>query len=231
MAQWRARHHFSRVTLAFLFADPDDEVESSRLPSRIRQRQGKDGDRSSVPDAEESWCTRLRAGDEQVLEELLDAYYGKLLRYATTIVRDEDAADIVQSVFVAVWERRETLALRSSMASYLFRAVRNAGLNHVRDTRAARIRAERAFVDHAGASNGDATADRADARLEAAEQTKLVADAIAALPPQSRDVLALRANGLHYDEIAAVLNIPLKTAQTRGRRGIALLRERLGAQL
>lgn len=76
---------------------------------------------------------RIKAGDTDAFNTLIDRIYQKLLHFVTHIVRsDADAEDVVQSVFMNIWRRSETWNPKNSIDSYLFRSAMNAALNHLR---------------------------------------------------------------------------------------------------
>ena len=78
--------------------------------------------------------SRLRQKDEYIFELLFIKYRNSLVRFANYIVYDIAAAeDIVQGVFVYLWENSKHIVINSSISSYLFRSVKNKCLNHLRD--------------------------------------------------------------------------------------------------
>lgn len=176
------------------------------------------------------WLQRIRAGDASTMDELFASYFEPLVGFGTALVKQQDTAeDLVQDVLFAVWARRDTLAIHTSLRTYLFTAVRNAALNHLR---AERVRSAR--IDIMQLDDGSAAADRAakqgrssHALVEDEERRRMVQAAIDALPDPYRSALALRANGLNYDEAATVLGVPVKTVRTQVARGIQLLRRTL----
>ncbi|MBK9292242.1 MAG: RNA polymerase sigma-70 factor [Bacteroidetes bacterium] len=71
--------------------------------------------------------------DRPDFEWLFGQYYKPLCAAAFVYLRDrKDAEDVVQQLFVRLWERRSTLDAMQSAPAYLFTAVRNACLNHLR---------------------------------------------------------------------------------------------------
>ena len=75
----------------------------------------------------------LKAGDITAFEMLFRTYYQPLCNYAYTFVQDhDDAEEIVQSTFLQVWERKETLEIRTGVKPYLYTMVRNACLNVIK---------------------------------------------------------------------------------------------------
>jgi RNA polymerase sigma-70 factor (ECF subfamily) len=154
--------------------------------------------------------------------------YEALCRYASTIVGSWDTAeDLVQEVFVRLWERhRDQLPLREPKA-YLFRAVRNSALNHISAARNARRNAD-ADV-HALPGSSSFSPDNA---LNTQITREAINTSINALPDRQEEVFRLSRNHhLTYAEIAEVLGISVKTVETHMGRALAFLRNRLSDQL
>src|SRR5687767_11509654 len=77
---------------------------------------------------------RLQSGDEAALSLLLHRYFTPLRNYVYLTVRSYDIAqDIVQDLFVKLWNSRNDLIIAGSVRSYLFRAAYNRALNARRD--------------------------------------------------------------------------------------------------
>ena len=75
----------------------------------------------------------LEAGNEICLNMLFDNYYRALCVYAFRFVSDaDDVEDIVQEVFIAVWERDAQYPTYNAFRSFLYNSVKNAGLNHLK---------------------------------------------------------------------------------------------------
>ena len=60
---------------------------------------------------------------------LFRKYYANLLFYATRIVGDEEAEDVVQDVFVELWRRKDTITVGEQIQAFLYRAVYTRALN------------------------------------------------------------------------------------------------------
>jgi RNA polymerase sigma-70 factor (ECF subfamily) len=77
--------------------------------------------------------TRLRGGDEKAFECLYDHFARRLYGYVYSRVRLKDASEeIVQELFVALWSKRESLHISSSLESYLFSAAKYKILSFMR---------------------------------------------------------------------------------------------------
>ena len=75
----------------------------------------------------------LKEGDERVFEQIFREHYQALVGYAIKMLREQEAAEeIVQDVFVKICEKRESLEIKTSLKSYLFRSVHNRCLNQIK---------------------------------------------------------------------------------------------------
>lgn len=85
-----------------------------------------DQDRLDEREQDQALVARVRQGDPDAIAILMRQYAGRLVRFASYMVGSRDTAeDIVQQVFVKLWERRAMLDSDVRVKSYLFRAVRN----------------------------------------------------------------------------------------------------------
>lgn len=164
----------------------------------------------------------LRLGDEAAFGQVFRAHYNALCRYAMGIVGDaENAEEVVQDVFLRIWEKRETLEITSSLKSYLFRAVHNGCMNHL-ERHKKKVRLDEAplkIVHQADTSAPD---------IQSKELEKAIADALQTLPEQCRRVFELsRFEELKYREIAETLGISVKTVENQMGKALRLMREKL----
>ena len=176
--------------------------------------------------SDQELLARLRAGDPDAFDTLFRAFYPPLVGLAEGLLRRRDVAEeVVQDVLLELWRRRESLLLEESLRAYLFRAVRNRALNHLRHEKVER----RGEPYAAGEASSPASAQTA---LEEEEIDAAVRDAVAARPERCREVFELsRARGLRYAEIAAVMGISVKTVEAQMGKALRLLRERLAPWL
>ncbi|CAN5899935.1 RNA polymerase sigma-70 factor [soil metagenome] len=161
---------------------------------------------------------------EEKVEVLFRKYYAGLCKSLYRILRDATfAEDIVQEVFVKVWETRDTLRLDEAMQAYLYRSCYHAALNFLKQ--------QQKQTDDS-VLMGLAGTDSAEHVLSLAETEEQVLQAIEALPPKTRLVFSLsRFEELSYKEIAERLDISIKSVEKH--MGIALqrLREHLKGYL
>jgi RNA polymerase sigma-70 factor, ECF subfamily len=168
----------------------------------------------------------LKDGDEDAYEALFREYYQQLCQFAYRYVRSPEAAEeVVQEVLGALWLRRGEIAVRVSIKSYLYGAVRYRALNLV-----ARNKVEATWLAQA-LSNGApalATERAADDQLIMDEQVAALGQAVQELPPKRRSVFVLRSTTqMSYAEIAEVLQTSVKNVEVQLRRATHSLRAAL----
>lgn len=163
----------------------------------------------------------LAAGREDAYAALYDRFAARLLAAAWGMLGSRDAAeDAVQDVFVNLVKSRASLAGVRDLQAYLFTSLRHAAARRAQrpERREQSLEEARDVSAQVQAADDPATVER-DPRLE---------HALAALPREQREVVALRIDGgLTLAEAAAVLGISPNTAASRYRYALEKLRERL----
>jgi RNA polymerase sigma-70 factor (ECF subfamily) len=198
------------MTLLFPIAD-DESARRAEGPALVAD--------------ESRWVERIRAGDDAAFNAMFRAYAAPLATFARLFLGSpDDAADAVQDVFVNIWRRARTWECRQTVRGYLYSAVRNEALNRLRKGRARSRATDQLGRDTAGATADAPTyegpfVDPHDARLAMLER------ALAVLSDKHRQVFLLRwQHGLSYAEISAVLEIPVKTVDSRMVRALQAMR-------
>ena len=151
---------------------------------------------------------QLKAGDVVALEYLFHKYFDDLCRYTSVFTKDIDIAEnIVQDLFVYIWEHRETLEIHLSFESYLFQASRYKALNYKRDS--ARKNDKLSILKE---RTKDEVSVSADDIIEFKELNQIVSEAIDLLPDRCKQIFRLsRTDELSYREIAELMNISINT--------------------
>ncbi len=154
------------------------------------------------------------------LEAVIDTYQDGLFRFAFFRTGStQEAADIVQSVFLRLYERHKDFAAIENMKSYLFRSVSNACADHHRRKQSRQT----VPLAHA-ASHASDDVENADAAAEYERINGL----LATLPAEQADVIRMRTvSSLAFAEIAEILQVPQATAKSRFRYGIEKLRSKI----
>lgn len=160
-------------------------------------------------------------------EQVFTGFYVNLCRFAYTYVKNEEMAEeVVQELFISLWEQRDRLEIKTSVRSFLYTSVRNRALNYIRNHKTRALH-EDDFAEH--------QVEQVDYIInfcEREELQSLITEAIGELPDQCRTVFELSRNeGLSYKEIAEKLSVSPKTVENQ--MGIALkkLRGKLGPYL
>ena len=183
----------------------------------------------AVPDeaALDTRLTHLRHTDAtRFLEELFKTFYAPLGAIVYRVVPDRAAVDdLLQNVFLRVWQGRESLPVIASHRAYLTRMALNAALSyHKRDQR--QVAWDKA-APVVAATDSDALV-----QLYAVETGAAVTAALAHLPPQCRIIFELsRYEELSYQQIAEALELAPKTVENQMGKALRILRRELAGVL
>ncbi len=173
---------------------------------------------------------RIREDDETAFKALFEHYFLPLSRYASAIIDNRETAfELVQDVLLVVWVRRRDIEIHTSLATYLYSALRNAALNARRRSGLA-IQMEALARDDFSPGMGSAPIDSlTSASLD--ERAHILRTALDRLTPRRREVVLLRwMSEMTNGEIAKVLGISVRTVESTHARAIddltVLLRDR-----
>jgi RNA polymerase sigma-70 factor (ECF subfamily) len=165
----------------------------------------------------------VRANDERVFASMFLEHYSSLCEFVDSYVRAPDVAEeIVQGVFLRLWESRASWRPKHGARAYLFAACRNQALDMLRHEKIVSRTAELAF-DFSVAQTS--VPPRAQAELEAAEIADRLRSAVERLPERRRLVVVLRwQHQLTNPEIAQIMGISVKGVEMQFSRALADLR-------
>ncbi|QHT66492.1 RNA polymerase sigma-70 factor [Rhodocytophaga rosea] len=174
----------------------------------------------------ETQLLMLRKTDEtKFIELLFKQYYSPLCRTVNRMVNDTDAAeDLVQDVFMKMWNNRQTLEINFSFKSYLYRSAINAALNHLEKNKKNVALEDSNFIEP--------TSSEADEQLHYSEVQQRVQEATDALPPACKTIFVLsRHENMSYKEIAEALQISPKTVENQMGKALKHFREYLNVYI
>jgi len=173
--------------------------------------------------AEINQVKAIQEGNESTFEMIFRMHYQPLCRYAYTLVHDrDDAEEIVQATFLNIWEKKGSLQIESSLKSYLYRAVRNACLNAIKHVKIKQRHAEESLAV------SEKAYESVTQTVISEELDQKIGEAMMALPQQCRLIFQLsRFEELKYAEIAAQLNISIKTVENQMGKALKIMREQL----
>lgn len=159
------------------------------------------------------------------IEQLFRAHYRGLCAHVRDFVYSIDAAEeIVQEVFLRVWDNCRLGRTELPTKAYLYAAARNHALSVLRHERVLHDHETRALL----ASDNNDTDPTVQDDIEVDELTTAARNVIARLPDKCRRVFTLsRERGLTYVEIAQVLGISVKTVELHMTRAFKALRAEL----
>ncbi len=178
--------------------------------------------------------SRLRKGDIKAFEMLYNEQYKSLCYYAQRFVFDQDTSrEIVQFVFVRIWEKRDSLSVDISLKTYLYAAVRNKCLDYLKHLKIENEFEKMRMKEFQESGNIlSKTIDDPLDGLVTEELENAIREAIESLPDKCKAIFELsRYDGLKYSQIAEELNISVKTVETQISRAIKTLREKLSGFL
>ncbi len=170
----------------------------------------------------EEFVRQLNIHSAEAYKELYDDYYKALVLYADKILLSEESSeDVVQSVFMYMWEKKITFTSYLAFTTYIYKAVRNTAFNTLRHKEV-----EAMYVKYQE-NNYDPMATEEDFYTE--EVHRLLLQAIDKLTPRQREIFLLRLNNKKNEEIAQMMEISVETVKTQVKRALKTLRQLLGS--
>ena len=170
---------------------------------------------------------RLKASDPEAFKTVFNIWQGTIFNFLLFKTRDTARAeDLLQEVFLKLWNARTRLNENQSLRNYLYAIADNLVLNEIRhDKVVARHKAglERMFFTNT---------ENPEFILEEKEWKNRLEDAIAALPEKPRIVFLMsRLEDLSYQEIADRLSISIKTVETHMVKALKHMRDHLSKKI
>ena len=168
---------------------------------------------------------RLISGDPKAYDLLMEFYYQNLCAYAQSLCQDHALAeDIVQNVFVKVWDKRKKINPDLSIKSYLYKSVYNEFIDQYRKNKPV-IYLEKKYYEAI-----DLVVDIEPEELD--NLIKLMNIEIENLPSKCKEIFLMnKKEGLTHTEISEYLNISTKTVEGHITRAFKILTEKLGTKM
>lgn len=163
----------------------------------------------------------IRKGNKLVYESLFNEYYEHFVQFANNYLFDQQASeDIVQDLYVHVWENAKKLNIHSSIKSYFYQALKNRCLNYLKRLRLKDDK-DILYVEALLSARDDTT-------FYDPEILNQVKAAINLLPQQMSKIMYMKyIDGLKQMEIAEELNISVNTVKTQLKRAKDKIRKSL----
>jgi RNA polymerase sigma-70 factor (ECF subfamily) len=183
--------------------------------------------------AEAAWARDATRGDKQAFGRLVDLHKRTVFGLCVRLLREpEEARDAAQEAFARAYGALGTYDAAQPFAPWLLRIARNHCLDVLRRRLpdAQRVELDAAPEEGSAPELADPAAARGDDALERRELAGALDRAVAALPPNYREVVHLfHVEHLSYKEIAATLDVPIGTVMTWLHRARARLKDALTA--
>ena len=187
--------------------------------------------------SDEEIVSRIVGRGEDLFPELVRRYQGRIVSHLTRVVGGrEEALDLSQEIFLKVYQALDRYNAEYKFSTWIFRIASNAGIDFLRKRRIRTVSMDSA---PAGAAEEEGPVREFPSReldplgnLRNAERRRRISREISALPPDFRELIALRHfAGLSYEEIAETKNMPLGTVKNKLFRARAVLKDRLAGEL
>jgi len=180
-----------------------------------------------VDAGEKVLLSRLREGDRRAFQIIYQRHKIKMAAALFRLVKDPDLVeDLLQEVFVKLWEHRQRINPDLPVAGYLYRMAQNLVYDCFRKLSRDKKMQERiwAGINRWAGSAGE--------HIEAREQQELIHAAINLLPPKRREVYILcKFEAKSYEEVSLLLNINMSTVNDHIYKANQFLKKYLSARI
>lgn len=174
---------------------------------------------------EKQFIQQINAKQMDAYRELFRMFYRYLVLYAMRYVQaQEPAEDIVQEVFIGLWKGNKTYNSFYGFRCFLYESVKNGCLNYVKHKRL-----EQEYVAYTLEREGEEQEELLNYKLMREEVYRRMYRVVEELPEGCRKVFEQHLAGKKNEEIAALLHISVETVKSQKKRGIRVLRERMGS--
>lgn len=169
---------------------------------------------------DQEWAQAIQQGDPEAFETLFRTYSEPLSAFAAQYVSSPEVAEeIVQDLFLEIWERRAHWTPTTNVRAYLYKTARNKALDYLKH---AEVVAEWKRQAEVWESSLRSPAEE----LRQNELRRAIQAALAELPKRRRLIFVLsRRHGMTYREVAETLEISVKTVETQMSRAFKALRK------
>lgn len=171
---------------------------------------------------EQKLLTGISKGEESAFRYLFDKYYQILVTFAYRFLGDLDSSrNLVQDIFVMLYDKREEIKIHSSLKAHLYQTVRNRALNV--------IKREKMQREHHGRILEDQKDNEGyEQNMGASELEARISSVVDTLPGQCKKIFLMsRHDGVPNADIAQKLSISKRTVETQISKALKKIREDL----
>ncbi len=179
---------------------------------------------SRMTEADKLVVMAFQQGDLKVFESVFKENYSSMVRAARRILIDiEPSEEVIQDLFVKLWEKRDSLIIKTSLPAYLHKAVTNHAINYWKFQRKT-VR----FQDYIGFEVEELQSDAADGSILHNDLDKKVNSLMKSMPEKRRKIFEMsRFEGMKNHQIAQQLDVSLKTVEYHMAAALDFLRTKL----
>jgi len=178
----------------------------------------------AILNTDEQLVQQMADGDREAFTVLYRRYWEQLFITAAKALRSkEEAADVVQDVFLSLWNRRNELKVQGSLTAYLHTSVRYKCINYIEKNIT-----RRDYLLLLAKVEVSSSSTNAEINLQLKEMRQAVSNTIAKMPAKMQQVYKLsRQEHLSYKEIAECMNISVETVKKHIQHALHLIRTNL----
>lgn len=171
---------------------------------------------------EELFIEGINQKQRGAFHQLFRDFYKSLVIYAMKYVEKQaEAEDIVQDLFVTIWEKQERFLSYGGFRVFLYNSVRNTCLNNLKHQKV-----EEKYVNYC--LEHPEESDEYHFEMMREEIFRRLFQTIDELPPRCREVFLLHLEGKKNEEIATELKISLLTVKTQNKKAVRYIKLRMG---
>jgi RNA polymerase sigma-70 factor, ECF subfamily len=181
---------------------------------------------SNSLDDDQSLIRKLRKGDKEAFELIFNKYKEKLYFFALGYLHSSsEAEEVIQRVFICLWENRRTLIEALSLKDYLYKAVINKVYNYFKH-----LAVRQKYLDHI-ATQELLEDDNSQQSIYFNDLKGTLDDLIERLPARQQQIFKLnQQDGLSHHEIAARLGLSVRSVENQIYRAMKYIKENLSKE-
>lgn len=176
---------------------------------------------NSIFDTDQKILSHLSQGDVNAFDFLYQKYFSKLYGAVYKRLQNRELTEeIVQELFISLWERRAVLSISTTIEAYLFSSVKYLVI--------AQYKKNNLFEQYSSSTETDNKDENfTEQAVSFDELNEAYQKALLILPERCREVFLLKRNGLSQREISEQLDISEKTVENQMTKALKMLREAL----